>query len=267
MVSWWGMTVIQVRVVYIYKIKVGPRARNVTGLSLSSLLCDLSTNFTNHTFVESKAVKMGEMMRATRHLPTMPTIPTMTTSYVVATFTENEYTEQVTYATLIYDPQLVSSSTQTTFYTSRRYGKGPDHPFEVTVPVYTAEIPVIPTSTASSSIPTSPHLATSTAVIVQPVTPHHSSLSGAAIAGVAIGAIVAAIFGLVIAAFLIGRRRQQRKQASAPIVNEPKRPRPQLVAPYPLAPYKSSRSSSMTSFANHGMDPAYMKGVEAKHVV
>ena len=204
---------------------------------------------------------MGEMQRATRGGSAM------TTSYVVATFTEDHYTEQVTYATLIYDPALVSSSTQTTFYTSRYFGKGPDHPFMVTVPVYTAEVPVIPTSTTTSSVSASPFFATSTPAPIQQVNHHQSSLSGAAIAGAVIGAVVATILGLILAFLLIRRRRQQRSQPSTPTINEPKSGRSQPAVPYPLAQYKSSRSSSMTSFAHHGMDPAYMKEVEAKHVV
>ena len=196
------------------------------------------------------------MQRATRPPPTIITsyvVATFIEDYAVGTVTEDQYTKQVTYASLTYDPALVSSSTQTTFYTVTRFGKGPDHPFIITVPVYTAEIPVIPTSSTTSTSPTLSTFATSTPEIVR-----RGGLSSAAIAGVTIGAAIAAILGLLLAFLLIRRRRQQRSPA-------PTRSQPPAV--YPLERYKSSQSSSMTSFAYHGMNPAYMKEVEANQVL
>ena len=223
---------------------------------------------------------MGEMQRpsALDHIPTS-TSGLLTTSYLIQTIGAPGYPQEVVWTTLIYDPADISSSTETIFYTELPFGKGPDRPGITSIGVLTTVIPVIPSSTStpgSSAAPQSTPEPTVLQATSTPTASHSSGLSSGALAGTIVGVILAALLILAFGAFVLVRRRRSTKTSSSAVHDDPKETpaaAPAALATrrsktdYPLEAYKSSRSSSTTTLAHHGMDPAYMKEVEVAQVV
>lgn len=220
------------------------------------------------------------------HYTPGPFQPTLTTSYVVQTYSEPGWSTTITRATYIYDPSRVTRSTETTFYTEI-FGPQLDRFHETHLPVLTTLVPVIPGPSKHSTMrndgdfesiteptpTTSPTDAVITPIAIPSAT-SHNGISTGAIVGAVIGAIAAALLILVVGLFFLIRRRRRQSAARLPATHQTRNSPPEQTRLQPATAVKEfsqlqdkSRSSSTTSFALQGMDPAYMKQAEAKQIV